>query len=75
MSIIDERAEKRGHPRANHERIAALWSAYLGTTVRPHDVAAMMVLLKMARARVGVDEDNWIDAAGYAEIGRMLQCE
>lgn len=75
MSIIDERAAKRGHPRGNHERIAALWSAYLGTTVRPHDVAAMMILLKMARARVGVDEDNWVDAGGYAEIGRMLQCE
>ena len=75
MSIIDERAKNRGHPRPNHQRIAALWGAYLGLHLEPHDVAALMVLLKMARVRAGVDADNWIDAAGYAEIGRMLQCE
>ena len=59
--------------------IADLWVPYLkekcvseGTDVDilPEDVAAMMVLFKMARVATGQSKaDNWIDAAGYAACG------
>lgn len=41
----------------------------------PDDVAAMMMLLKIARIATGEPkEDNWIDAAGYAACGGEIQC-
>lgn len=47
--------------------IAAMWSAYLGADVSPADVAQMMVLLKVARARCGdrTHADHYVDQAGY----------
>ena len=39
----------------------------------PHDVAAMMILLKIARVAGGHGKsDNWIDIAGYAACGGEL---
>lgn len=74
MEIIDQRAEHYGDPRSNHHRIAGLWSAYLDTTISAHDVAAMMVLLKIARAKLDpFHDDNITDAIGYAEIMRRVR--
>ena len=74
MDIINQRAEHYGDPRPNHDRIAGLWSAYLDTTITAHDVAAMMVLLKVARAKLDPwHEDNYTDLAGYAEIMRRVR--
>jgi hypothetical protein len=64
-----------GHPRENHERIAALWNAYLECRptlcdVHPQlsaeDVARMMILLKIVRDANQGSRDNLVDIAGYA---------
>ena len=38
----------------NHNNIARLWSAYLDTEIKAHDVAIMMTLLKVARTKLGL---------------------
>ena len=60
--------------------IAGLWADYLhGIGVNldflePHDVAAMLALLKIARIASGhAKADNWIDLAGYAACGGELE--
>lgn len=74
MDIIEQRAQHYGDPRPNHDRIAALWSGWLGITVTAHDVAMMMVLLKAARAKVDPHhEDNYTDLNGYTEIARQVR--
>lgn len=70
-----------GSPEDNFKTIAAYWdnylvSAHIATTtkkLRPEDVAAMMMLLKIARMTGGTGSiDNWIDIAGYAACGGEL---
>lgn len=71
--ISGDRAKTHGDLRVCHERIAALWSAYLGQTLTGADVARLMVLLKVARSRVGSENpDDYIDMAGYAGIAGEL---
>lgn len=66
---IDRNADY-GEPEKNFERIADMWTAYLGTPIYPHDVAAMMILLKVARiSNTPGIQDHWIDIAGYAACG------
>jgi hypothetical protein len=73
MNIVSERAEHYGDPRANLDRIAGLWSAYIGYPVTAHDVAQMMVLTKISRSKVSNHDDNYTDAIGYTEIARDLR--
>lgn len=72
--VLKDRQNQYGGPENNFERIAQMWNGYLGTnSIKPWDVAAMMILLKMARARFNPKrEDDWIDAAGYAACG--IEC-
>lgn len=66
--------ESYGTPEDNFGRIARLWEDYLQHPILPHDVAAMMALLKIARIATGLPKaDNWIDLAGYAACGAELQ--
>jgi hypothetical protein len=66
-------ARQYGDPRMVHARIAALWSAYLNYPIAAHDVALMMLLLKVARTTGGAfNPDNYVDAAGYAGIAAEL---
>lgn len=64
-AVTGPRLEDYGAPAENFARIAAYWSTYLGLDIQAHDVALMMVLLKVAR---GVGEDTCIDTAGYAAL-------
>lgn len=74
VDIVEQRAAYYGDPRPNHERIAGLWSAFLDTTISAHDVACMMVLLKVARSKVDpFHDDNYTDAIGYAEIAKRVR--
>ena len=73
MNIVDERAEHYGDPQANLDRIAGLWTAYIGYPVTAHDVAQMMVLVKISRSKVAKHDDNYADAIGYTEIARDLR--
>lgn len=68
--VLIDRAHEHGDARQNYEAVAGMWSAYLGVPVSVADVMAMMVLLKMGRARHNpTGRDNWVDAAGYAALG------
>lgn len=59
-----------GDPRQDFKRTAALWSAYLDVQIDPHDVAALMSMLKLSRIRWSPDKrDHWVDLAGYAACG------
>lgn len=76
MSIVEQRSGQYGDPRPNLKRTAGLWSAYLGTEVTAHDVAQMMVLVKISRTKVpgvGKHDDNYEDQIGYSQIARMLR--
>lgn len=77
--LVDgDRQTDYGTPKQNFQRIADLWNAYLSErpagTLKDIDVAAMMILLKVARvAGSNSKDDNWIDIAGYAACGGEIQ--
>ena len=57
----------------NHENISRLWSAYLDHPISAHDVAILMLLLKVARAKFGnPSSDTYIDMVGYSAIAGEL---
>lgn len=61
------RNEAYGKPEDNFNLIADFWSDYLNIEVTAHDVAIMMILLKVARAKTGKGSiDNYVDIAGYS---------
>lgn len=67
--VCHDRQDTHGRPEDSFGAIASLWTAYLGTgqEIDPVDVANMMVLLKIGRARENPKHtDNWVDMAGYA---------
>lgn len=70
--VCGSREEDSGSPEDNFAVIAALWTAYTGTDVTPKDVAMMMALLKIARAKVGSKPDIYIGLAGYAACGAEI---
>ncbi|AHJ86421.1 hypothetical protein 40AC_58 [Mycobacterium phage 40AC] len=73
--INGQRAQDYGDALENHQRIANLWNAYLQKpAVDPHDVAVMMILLKIARfMENGYHEDTVVDIAGYAGVLEKMQ--
>lgn len=70
--INGDRAATYGDPAVSFDRIAALWSAYLGVALTAVDAANMLVLLKVSRAKGGGREDDFIDMAGYAALAGEL---
>jgi hypothetical protein len=68
--VNGDRNAQYGDPRQDFKRTATMWSAYLGTEVAAHDVAALMALLKVSRIRWSPGkQDSWMDLAGYAACG------
>lgn len=71
--VNGDRDQVHGAPCLTFGRIADLWSAYLGFSVSPSDVASMMVLFKVARLIANKSHpDNWVDIAGYAACGAEI---
>lgn len=71
LYIVEERGKTydRGAERSL-QQIARLWSAYRNETITETDVAAMMILLKVARqTHSPTKQDHWADMAGYAALG------
>lgn len=74
VSAIDKakaivNGERGGYPEDVFALIAQYWTTYLGTKIRPRDVAVMMMLLKIARIHPDIDRwnpDNAVDIIGYA---------
>lgn len=84
QTVCRDREDQYGEPENNFKTIADMWTAYLRAAgvieqhsdgvVEPHDVAAMMCLLKLARIATGVSKtDNWVDLAGYAALGGEVE--
>jgi len=68
-----ERQQNYGHPNADFQRTAGMWSAYLshklapGARISMEDVALMMGQLKMSRlASTPGHHDSLVDLIGYA---------
>ena len=71
--IYGDREKTYGHPSKNLETIATMWNAYVnakvGNSLNAKDVAAMMVLVKVARFANDPDHrDNLVDMCGYAAL-------
>jgi hypothetical protein len=77
--VCGDRNASYGPPNQDFKRTADMWTALLqfklrdGESLRPQDVAAMMICLKMSRAQHSKKRDNWVDTAGYAACG--WRCE
>ena len=73
--INGDRQDTYGHPEDSFQIIADYWNTYLGiSTIKPHDVAIMMSLFKIARMQGQKHhEDNFIDCAGYVGIACDLK--
>lgn len=74
--VNKDRNNQYGPPIDDFAKTAAMWTVYVQAVLRdrdalePHDVAAMMSLLKISRIAWSPDnKDNWIDLAGYAACG------
>jgi hypothetical protein len=75
-AVTRDRAATHGRAEDSFGAIAALWSADLGIPITAIDVARLMVLFKVARARGNPGHaDSWVDIAGYAAIGCELGSE
>lgn len=80
MSILQEamdlvhgdRRTDYGDMAASFNRIAAFWSSYLGVSVNALDVAKMMILLKVSRAKHNNHRDSYVDIVGYVECAAHL---
>ena len=71
--VCKERNDQYGEPEDCFQDIANLWAAYKGTDFDPFDVAMMMSLLKVARAKANPQHtDNYIDLCGYGSIAGEL---
>lgn len=78
--VTQDRNAQYGDPEDNFAKIAEYWNGYLRqrfsrdnkfwVRLQPHDVAILMVLMKVARlAHSPFHEDSWEDIAGYAACG------
>jgi hypothetical protein len=71
---VRERGKVYGSMHTNMLRTAQMWSAILGYTITPAQVAMCMIALKMARLTQTPDhEDSVVDIAGYAAVLRECQ--
>jgi len=73
--IYGDREKTYGHPAKNLKTIANMWNAYMNNmddgnfNVTAKDVAAMMMLVKVARfANDPSHRDNLVDVCGYAAL-------
>lgn len=76
--VCHDRQDTHGKPEDSFGAIADLWTAYLGTgqEIDPVDVANMMILLKIGRAKENPKHtDNWVDMAGYAACAGEIAAE
>lgn len=71
-AVTKDRNIDYGNPEDNFADIAGLWNSYFQgkSVISPTDVAVAMILMKVARIRTSpMNEDHWVDIAGYAACG------
>tara|TARA_E500000081_G_scaffold154894_1_gene193414 strand:- start:1484 stop:1783 length:300 start_codon:yes stop_codon:yes gene_type:complete len=70
--LIAER-NNYGDPRENHQRIAGMWSAWLGKRITAYEVAVMMSMVKLSRMKGDPShDDNFDDAVAYLQIAQQI---
>lgn len=73
--VSKDRNADYGDPEDNFKVIANYWMAYLesvgvAVALNTHDVAAMMILMKVSRLATSPQKsDHWVDIAGYSACG------
>lgn len=72
-TINGPRLESYGPPLESFDRIAGVWSAYLGIPLRAEDVANLMVMLKVCRTKHGYHRDSYVDIAGFVGCVDQIQ--
>ncbi len=70
--VAGDRAQDYGDATESFKRIAALWTAWKGVEFTPWDVAQMMILLKVSRAKTSRKRDTLVDIIGYAECAEKV---
>lgn len=70
--INGPRREAYGPAKESFDRIAAVWSAIIGTEITAKDVALCMIGLKCIRHTHGEGRDDLVDIAGYAGLAELL---
>ena len=77
--VNGDRQASYGSATESFERIAGFWHTYLKNKLKDtdcitaKDVASMMILMKVSRSVTSSKRDNWVDIAGYAELGSQLE--
>jgi hypothetical protein len=72
-AVIGERGKDYGGVEQNFESIAAIYSRVSGIHIEAHDIALMMVCLKLARIRSSpMKRDNYLDLINYAAFACEL---
>lgn len=79
--IFGERAKTYGDSKTSFSTIADFWTAYINkvlidqnpeaefsVVLSGHEVAMMMILMKVSRTTGSYHIDNYIDIAGYAAL-------
>jgi hypothetical protein len=80
-AVCGERNQSYGSPADDFRTQGEMFSSYLSRTngakvvVTASDIAALMILVKVARQAHQPKADNWIDAAGYAACGAQCDSE
>jgi len=73
-----DRQEDYGHPSADFERTAAMWTAIFSARLVPDarvlamDIPLCMIAVKLARQAHRHKRDNLVDIAGYARTAAMV---
>ncbi|OYN81744.1 hypothetical protein CG716_05160 [Mycolicibacterium sphagni] len=70
--INGQRQQDYGDTAQNWNRIAELWSAYLGTKISALDAINLLLLMKVSRAKRGYHRDSYVDTAGYAGLAEKI---
>lgn len=70
--VHGDRGADYGSPKLDFARTAKMWGAILGFEVPVEKVPLCMVALKISRQCNKAKRDNWVDIAGYAETGYMV---
>lgn len=73
--INGSRQNEYGKAEDSFGRISDYWSAYKEVRISPHDVAIMMILLKVGRIQDKATRDTLVDIAGYAALATDLYPE
>lgn len=66
LKLLAARGAVYGTVRENHERIARIANELTGRTLRAHDIAMVLVAVKLSRIAQSPDHvDSYVDAINY----------